>query len=72
MMNEFQRISLTCIDSNLVPTGAGYTDIRYQACTLAGGAAGSNIIPGYSYLSDTFQYDPGQLWRNWGMFTHSS
>ncbi|MCJ1434291.1 hypothetical protein MMC27_003658 [Xylographa pallens] len=67
MMNEFQRISLTCIDSNLVPTGSGYTDIRYQACTLAGGAAGSNVIPGYAYLSDTFQYDPGQLWRNWGI-----
>ena len=67
MMNEFQRITLTCTSTSLVPSGPGYNDIAHQACTLAGGAPGSDIIPGTSYLSDTFQYDAGQLWRNWGI-----
>jgi len=67
MMNEFQRIDLRCEGISLIPYGPGYNDIAHQACTLPGGAAGSDVISGSAYVSDSFQYDPGQLWRNYGI-----
>ena len=66
MMNEFQRIDFTCIAPSLIPYGPGYDNINYQVCTLAGGNPGSDVVSGSGYVADTFQYDPGQLWRNWG------
>lgn len=67
MMNEFQRIDLRCEGASLIPYGPGYSDIAHQACTLPGGAPGSDVISGSAYVSSAFQYDPGQLWRNYGM-----
>ena len=66
MMNEFQRVNLTCEGTSLIPYGPGYNDIAHQACTLPGGTPGSDVVSGTAYVSDSFQYDPGQLWRNYG------
>ncbi|KAJ5673157.1 CDR ABC transporter [Penicillium longicatenatum] len=67
MINEFTRLTMTCVSESLVPHGAGYDDIAHQACTLAGGASGSDIIPGSNYLATTFSYQKSDLWRNFGI-----
>lgn len=67
MVNEFSRLTMTCTQDSLVPTGPGYNDIAHQACTLAGGEPGSAIIPGSNYLATTFSYYSADLWRNFGI-----
>lgn len=67
MVNEFDRLTMRCTMDSLVPSGPGYDDIAHQACTLAGGDPGSDIIPGASYLALTFSYFKGDLWRNFGI-----
>ncbi|KAJ5182549.1 hypothetical protein N7492_000165 [Penicillium capsulatum] len=67
MVNEFSRLTMTCTQDSLVPSGPGYDDIAHQACTLAGGEPGSPIIPGSQYLSMTFSYYHTDLWRNFGI-----
>ncbi|KAK5116214.1 hypothetical protein LTR62_008540 [Meristemomyces frigidus] len=67
MINEFSRIDLRCVGANLIPNGAGYGDIRNQVCTLQGSRAGDAVVTGSNYVEDGFSYDPGQLWRNWGI-----
>ncbi|KAF5024202.1 hypothetical protein F66182_3716 [Fusarium sp. NRRL 66182] len=67
MMNEFQRIDMTCTADSLIPAGPGYTDIDYQVCTLAGSRAGTTLVSGSDYVSQGFSYFPGDLWRNWGI-----
>ncbi|KAJ5776968.1 hypothetical protein N7520_000214, partial [Penicillium odoratum] len=67
MINEFSRLTMTCVSTSLVPHGAGYDDIAHQACTLAGGDSGSDIIPGSNYLAKTFSYYRSDLWRNFGI-----
>lgn len=36
-------------------------------CTLPGGTAGSTEIPGTDYIRLSFDYDPKDLWRNFGI-----
>lgn len=67
MVNEFSRLTMVCTQDSLIPSGPGYDDIAHQACTLAGGEPGSDIIPGSSYLATTFSYYKGDLWRNFGI-----
>ena len=67
MVNEFKSLNMTCTSESLIPNGDGYTDMSHQVCTLAGGEAGSPIIPGQSYLSTTFNYNREDLWRNFGI-----
>lgn len=67
MVNEFRHLTLSCTKDSLVPSGPGYGEIANQACTLAGGEPGSAIIPGSSYLANTFSYFGGDLWRNFGI-----
>ena len=67
MVNEFNRLTMTCTMDSLVPSGPGYNDIAHQACTLAGGDPGSDIISGAKYLGLTFAYFPEDLWRNFGI-----
>ena len=66
-MNEFKRIDLTCTDESLVPSGPGYTSIANSVCTLPGSRPGSDVVSGTSYIVDGFQYNPSDLWRNWGI-----
>ncbi|KAF4450095.1 hypothetical protein F53441_6739 [Fusarium austroafricanum] len=67
MMNEFQRINMTCTADSLIPAGPEYTDINYQVCTLAGSKSGTTLVSGSDYISQGFAYRPGDLWRNWGI-----
>lgn len=67
MMNEFKRVDLTCVDSSLVPSGSGYDDINYQTCTITGSTSGSKEIIGSNYIKESFNYDPKDLWRNFGI-----
>lgn len=67
MVNEFDRLTMTCTKDSLIPSGPGYNDMAHQACTLAGGKPGSDVIPGSNYLGKTFSYFPGDLWRNFGI-----
>ncbi|KAL2824025.1 ABC-2 type transporter-domain-containing protein [Aspergillus cavernicola] len=67
MVNEFKGLNMTCTSESLIPNGEGYNDMSHQVCTLAGGEAGSSVIPGSSYLSTTFNYNREDLWRNFGI-----
>lgn len=67
MENEFSRITLTCTDESLVPSGPGYTDISHQVCTLAGSVAGTDKVSGTAYITKGFSYKPDELWRNFGI-----
>ncbi|CZR61096.1 protein SNQ2 [Phialocephala subalpina] len=67
MENEFSRLTLTCTDESLVPSGPGYTSIANQVCTLAGSVAGTDQISGSAYITDGFSYKPDELWRNFGI-----
>ena len=64
MANEFSRIDLTCTSESLVPT---YGDIAHQVGTLSGSTAGSAVVSGSSYIETAFQYNPQDLWRDWGI-----
>ncbi|KIW01615.1 uncharacterized protein PV09_07086 [Verruconis gallopava] len=67
MMNEFSRLNLTCEGANLIPNGPGYGDIKHQSCTLTGSKPGQPIVSGADYIRQGFAYQPGDLWRNFGI-----
>ncbi|KAI5802957.1 ABC-2 type transporter-domain-containing protein [Geopyxis carbonaria] len=67
MMNEFKRLTLTCGAESLVPSGPSYTDLNHQTCTLPGSSVGSDQIDGGAYINLSFNYDPKDLWRNFGI-----
>lgn len=67
MINEFSRIDLTCDGTSLIPYGPSYNDITHQVCTLPGSHAGTAIVSGSAYVTQHFQYDVKDLWRNWGI-----
>ncbi|KAH8599017.1 ABC-2 type transporter-domain-containing protein [Bisporella sp. PMI_857] len=67
MENEFGRLSLTCTDESLVPSGPGYTSIANQVCTLPGSVTGSLQVDGGAYITQGFEYKPSELWRNFGI-----
>lgn len=67
MMNEFKRLTLTCGAESLVPSGSTYNNLVYQTCTLLGSQPGSDQIDGGSYISLSFNYQPKDLWRNFGI-----
>ena len=71
MMNEFGRLTLTCTSDSLIPNanfgGSQYDNITNQVCTLPGGIAGTTQISGSDYIRLAFDYDPKDLWRNFGI-----
>lgn len=67
MMNEFGRLTLQCGAESMVPSGSTYENLRYQTCTLLGSQPGSDQIDGGSYIKLSFNYDPKDLWRNFGI-----
>lgn len=67
MENEFSRIDMTCTADSLIPAGPGYDDINHQVCTLAGSTPGTLEVSGSNYIVQGFSYNPGELWRNWGI-----
>ncbi|KAH8666459.1 ABC-2 type transporter [Xylariales sp. PMI_506] len=67
MVNEFRNHELQCTDDSLIPSGANYTDINHQVCTLSGSTAGTALVSGDSYLAAAFEWYPSDLWRNFGI-----
>ena len=67
MENEFSRIDLNCTGASLIPQGPTYGNVANQVCTLPGSSPGTDVVPGSSYITDGFSYNPGDLWRNFGI-----
>jgi hypothetical protein len=67
MGNEFADITLHCTADQMVPHGPGYSDIRYQGCSLPGSTPGSDTVPGSKYLGIIYDFYRSHLWRNWGI-----
>ncbi|KAJ5743391.1 hypothetical protein N7533_010493 [Penicillium manginii] len=67
MANEFMDIDLHCTESQMVPSGPGYEDIKYQGCTISGSTEGSDVVSGTTYLTHVYQYFPSHIWRNFGI-----
>lgn len=67
MVNEFNNRQFTCPQTNMVPLGDTYSDMRYKVCTTVGAVAGSDIVQGTDYLHGSFQYYESHKWRNLGI-----
>lgn len=67
MGNEFHDLILPCVNNNLVPNGATYTNAAYQGCAGVGGAVfGQTYVTGDAYLA-SISYSHSHLWRNVGV-----
>lgn len=67
MANEFHGQVIPCAANNLVPSGPGYEDNGFAACTGVGGASpGASFVTGDQYLS-SLSYSHSHLWRNLGI-----
>lgn len=65
--NEFHGTIIPCAGNNIVPTGPGYEDTRFAACTGVGGAVqGATFVTGEQYL-DSLSYSYSHMWRNVGI-----
>ena len=65
--NEFHNSIIPCVDNNLVPSGDGYTDSNFAACTgVRGATPGATFVTGDQYL-DSLSYSRSHLWRNFGI-----
>ncbi|KAJ5691712.1 hypothetical protein N7488_012447 [Penicillium malachiteum] len=67
MGNEFTGITLTCSDSDMVPSGPGYNDSAYQRCSITGSGIGEKSVARSVYLQDHFGFTRAHLWRNFGI-----
>ncbi|OQE41771.1 hypothetical protein PENCOP_c004G06469 [Penicillium coprophilum] len=65
--NEFSEIGLHCTETQLIPSGPGYNDIKYQACPMQGAHPASALVDGAEYAADIYGYTRGHLWRNFGI-----
>ena len=63
MVNEFSTVQAEC--STLVPQGPAYENItlQNQVCTTVGSVPGSLTVSGPSYISLSYGYTYGHLWR---------
>ncbi|GAA6032631.1 hypothetical protein JCM8097_004852 [Rhodosporidiobolus ruineniae] len=67
LANEFRTRTLSCSASEMVPSGPGYDDIRYQSCTLVGVQPGSASVSGLDYLQIKYGFTPSHIGRNIGI-----
>ncbi|CAG8292267.1 unnamed protein product [Penicillium olsonii] len=65
--NEFYNIQLHCTESQLIPSGPGYSDINHQACPMQGSHPGSANVNGAEYALGMYGYTRDHLWRNFGI-----
>ncbi|KAG9227093.1 hypothetical protein CCMSSC00406_0008293 [Pleurotus cornucopiae] len=67
MVNEFHTLDGQC--SNLVPSGMGYDGVSVdnQVCIAVGSVAGRPTVDGNAFVSISFGYNYGHLWRNFGI-----
>ncbi|KAM0228713.1 hypothetical protein ACHAP5_011875 [Fusarium lateritium] len=67
MGNEFSGIMLECSETDMVPSGTGYDDTRYQTCSIPGSQIGHDSVPGQVHLREHFGFTQSHLWRNFGI-----
>ncbi|ORY85493.1 putative ABC transporter [Protomyces lactucae-debilis] len=65
MINEFYNLELECVVPRLLPFGAP-GQYPSQGCAIAGSTPGSTTVQGAAYISESFTYVRGHLWRNVG------
>ncbi|KAK5415167.1 ATP-binding cassette transporter snq2 [Exophiala xenobiotica] len=51
----------------LVPSGPSYSEIQYQACTVAGSLPSQSTVTGSRYLYSMFGVNAGHVWRGIGV-----
>lgn len=63
MANEFHTLNGEC--SSLVPSGPGYEGLSLanQVCPIVGAQAGESTVSGSRYVSESFNYEFGHIWR---------
>ncbi|CAG7941378.1 unnamed protein product [Penicillium olsonii] len=65
--NEFHGKIIPCAGTNLIPSGDGYSDSSYQACSgVPGATPGATFVTGDQYLG-ALSYSAGHIWRNFGI-----
>lgn len=65
--NELHGKIIPCVGANLIPTGDGYNNSSYQACSgVPGASTGATFVTGDQYLS-AMAYSHTHIWRNFGI-----
>lgn len=67
MATEFHNLPLRCSDSDIVPFGPSYNDLKYQTCAFAGSKPQSLTVMGDDYLLATFGMKYSNVWGNFGI-----
>jgi len=69
MVNEFHGRTFPCAPQQFVPAGPGYENVapENRICSTVGATAGSSVVEGTRYLSESFRYYKSHLWRNLGI-----
>ncbi|KAL2006612.1 hypothetical protein VTN00DRAFT_9280 [Thermoascus crustaceus] len=69
MVNEFHDRTFRCAPEQFVPAGPGYENVapENRICSTVGATAGSSVVEGNRYLSESFRYQKSHLWRNLGI-----
>ncbi|KAJ1797698.1 ATP-binding cassette transporter snq2 [Coemansia sp. RSA 2399] len=62
MANEFRDLKFECIGANLIPSGANFTDINHQVCTLQGSKPGVPYVLGRDYLEEGYEFYVSDQW----------
>jgi ATP-binding cassette subfamily G (WHITE) protein 2 (PDR) len=67
MVNEFHGREFAC--SVYIPSGPGYENVTsdQQSCSVKGAVTGMLTVDGGNYISTTYEYEYGHLWRNLGI-----
>lgn len=67
MVNEFHGREFGC--SIYIPSGPGYENVTpdQQSCSVKGAVTGRSTVNGGNYISTTYEYEHGHLWRNLGI-----
>lgn len=67
MAAEFHGLDLFCSPGSVIPQGAGYNDLAYQSCAIAGSTSGSLTVSGDRYIAETFGYYYSNVWQDFGI-----
>ncbi|AOA61172.1 Plasma membrane ATP-binding cassette (ABC) transporter [Komagataella phaffii CBS 7435] len=67
MCNEFHGRDFEC--SQFVPDGPGFENygLENKVCSTVGGLPGDSFVSGSRYLVESFNYDNGWKWKNFGI-----
>lgn len=67
LVNELHGREFTC--SSLVPSGPSYgsADLLSRTCNVIGSVAGSRVVSGDRYVSESYGYSNSHKWRNLGI-----